>query len=92
MEDTMITAEEVTPILRGVLLGALATVLLLAAPAPGSGQGAGTSYFACRDQSWADYNECLMNDPYSWTNSVKCFIAWDLDNVSCDIKLLKDLF
>lgn len=87
----MITAEEVTLTVRGALLGALAMVLLLAAPAPGSAQGAGTSYFACRDQAWADYNDCLMKDPNSLSNSVKCFLAWDLDNLSCDVKLLKEL-
>lgn len=87
----MITVEQGTLVVRGALLGALATILLMAGPAPGSAQGAGTSYFACRDQSWADYNTCLVVDPDSFRNRVKCFIAWDLDNVSCDIKLIKDM-
>jgi hypothetical protein len=86
----MMTAENFAPILRGAMLGALAAVLLLAEPSPGAAQGAGTQYFACRDQAWADYNTCLVGSS-SKLGQFACFVAWDLDNVHCDVKLIKDL-
>jgi len=61
--------------------------------------GPGTRWRQCRDSAWADYNECLMQDPDDVGNRAGCYILWDLDAGYCDWKLafelisvFKDLF
>jgi hypothetical protein len=91
---------------RLLALFALAGTIELAAPekaaAGGDGEytdgydgdesdGPGTRYRQCRAEAWADYNECLMDDPGDTSNEVTCFFLWDLDNVGCDTQLILDL-
>jgi hypothetical protein len=87
----MTTAVNASTLVRGTLLGSLiAVMLLLAAPVPGEAQ-AGTDWRKCREQAYLDYNDCLMQEPNSLTHQLLCYFAWDLDNVNCDIQLIKDL-
>lgn len=76
-------------------LGALGLMLALLVLVPGNGYaaeaGPGTDFLKCRSQSWADYNSCLVEGPDTSTHRAACFIAWDLDNIGCDVALLKAL-
>ena len=53
--------------------------------------GPGTRWRQCRDTAWADYNECLMQDPDDTGNRAGCYILWDLDAGYCDWKLALEL-
>jgi hypothetical protein len=85
----------------GILWRLLALIALLAAVQlvgttgeawayDGEEDGPGTRWLKCRDQAWADYNTCLMRDPYNSSNRAACYIAWDLDNIGCDVALVTE--
>jgi hypothetical protein len=52
--------------------------------------GPGTRWRECRAEAWADYNDCLMDDPDDTGNRVICYILWDLDAHACDRALFID--
>jgi hypothetical protein len=52
--------------------------------------GPGTRFLECRAESWANYNTCLMNATKE-SEMKACDLAWDLDNIACDIELAASL-
>jgi hypothetical protein len=52
--------------------------------------GPGTRFLECRAESWANYNKCLMNATKE-SEMKACDLAWDLDNIGCDIELAASL-
>ena len=54
-------------------------------------EGPGTRWRACRDEAWADYNECLMQDPDDWGNRTVCYWLWDFDAAYCDWTLIVEM-
>ena len=82
-----------TPILRSrwvIGLGVLALIAFLTPAANAEESGPGTEFRECRNQAWADYNECLVESTSRWGRAM-CDVAWDLDNIGCDVELMKDL-
>src|SRR5919109_2905731 len=53
--------------------------------------GPGTRWRACRDEAWADYNECLMQDPDDWGNRTVCYWLWDFDAPYCAWTLIVEM-
>lgn len=62
-----------------VSLGLLAALLLLA---PRDLQGAKSFFAACMDDSFAGYNECLMESS-SWFHRAVCDLSWEFDASYC---------
>jgi hypothetical protein len=52
--------------------------------------GPGTRFLQCRAESWANYNTCLVNATKD-SEKKACDMAWDLDNIGCDIELAASL-
>lgn len=78
-------------------VGALPTMLLLLSallmPQPLAAQeddgsaGMGTEFFECRAAASAQYDVC-MEQADGWSAQLACYIAWDLDNIGCDLDLI----
>jgi hypothetical protein len=52
--------------------------------------GPGTRFLQCRAESWANYNTCLVKSSKE-SEMLACYLAWDLDNIGCDIELAASL-
>jgi hypothetical protein len=52
--------------------------------------GPGTRFLECRAESWSNYNSCLMKAGAE-SEKKACDLAWDIDNIACDIELLSSI-
>jgi hypothetical protein len=77
---------------RYVLLFAVLTAVSLVAPRALSGatSNPGTNWRECVDNSFADYNECLMESS-NWFHQKVCDIAFEADVVWCSAKYAGDV-
>jgi len=73
-----------------LLLAALLLPRPLAAQEDEGAAGMGTEYFDCRETSITQYDIC-RNQADGWFDKLECYIAWDLDNIGCDLDLIENV-
>jgi hypothetical protein len=76
---------------NALLFALLATVLLLAPHAlAGATSNPGTNWRECVDNSFADYNSCLMESS-NWFHQKLCDLAFEGDVVWCTAKYIGEV-
>ncbi|MEX2611144.1 MAG: hypothetical protein WEA24_14455 [Gemmatimonadota bacterium] len=70
-----------------LLLAALLLPPPLAAQEDDGAEGMGTEYFECRETALTQYDICT-NQADGWFAKLTCYVAWDLDNIGCDLDLI----
>lgn len=62
--------------------------------APGTEEpeaGAGTAWLECREDAVENFDSCRLEAGQDFWDKYKCALAWDLDNIGCNVDLIEDL-